>query len=66
MTIDKSLITAASSNLITITLNDDGPSPKFDNVVSFNIVIEYTEMSTEELTEVQALEIVEEEESSTV
>lgn len=52
--IDQSQITASSSNMVTITLNDDGPDPKFANIVTFNIEIGYTEMATEELGE-QAL-----------
>jgi hypothetical protein len=34
----------AGEHEIKITLNDDGPMPKFDNKVSFMVVIEYNSM----------------------
>jgi hypothetical protein len=34
----------AGEHEIEITLNDDGPMPKFDNKVSFKVAIEYHSM----------------------
>ena len=44
VTIDESKINATISNQITITLTDDGPDPKFENVVTFMINIQYNNL----------------------
>lgn len=40
---------------IVITLSDDGPSPKFDNVVTFYLEIKYEQMDEEALKELLEL-----------
>ena len=41
----------AGSYQIMVTLNDNGPQPKFDTEISFTIEIEYTPMPLEDLQE---------------
>jgi hypothetical protein len=45
----------AGSHEIEIILSDDGPSPKFDNVVTFSLEIEYVPMDEEALKELLEL-----------
>lgn len=51
--IDQQILTEADAGVheITVTLGDDGPTPKFENESMFSIEIEYTAMSEEELKE---------------
>ena len=64
MVIDQSKITAASSNMVTITLSDDGPDPKYANIVNFKIEVLYTEIPTEELDGLLKLQESQEKSSS--
>ena len=52
---DEALVTEASvgNHTIKIALNDDGPTPKFQNDYELTVQIEYTPMNQEELQELQ-------------
>jgi hypothetical protein len=47
--LQKLTIDDAGNHEIKITLSDDGPSPKFDNVVAFSLEIKYVPMDDEAL-----------------
>ena len=51
--IDQQIFTEADAGVydITVTLGDDGPTPKFESESMFSIEIEYTAMPEEELQE---------------
>ena len=53
--LSKITIEDAGNHEFEVTLNDDGPQPKFDAYYSFTVSIDFIEMPMEELQELQEI-----------